>query len=149
MLDVRFTIRAPDWDRFRRTVLEQLEDAAEATAHGCVDSMTSNIKAGLDPDGRAQKPNPPGVVEDKEGRPPLVESGTLSDPSQYSVVPAGSPPHSFVVRPPASRETVIPELRRKGYRLFYIGEPVHRIAREHLSQAVEAAARRLVWREYA
>jgi hypothetical protein len=149
MFDVRFTIRAPDWERLRRAVLEQLEDASEATAHGCVESMTSLMQAGLDPDGRAQKPNPPGVVEDKEGRPPLVESGTLSDPSRYSVVPAGSPPHSFIVRPPASRETVIPELRRRGYRLFYIGEPVRRLGREYLSQAVTAAARRIVWRDYA
>lgn len=147
MLDVKFTIRAPDWGRFRRSVLDELEAAAKATAQRCVRTMTSNMRSGLDPDGRPQKPNPPGVVEDKEGQPPLVDTGTLSDPSRYSVVPAGSP-LSWRVLPPPERRTAIPELRRKGYRLFYIGQPVHDVAGEELREAATAVRRDTLWRSY-
>lgn len=135
MIPVRFTVQRFDWRGLRQRVLDRLDREARELAEESVRDMCSKMRAGLDPDGEPQKPNPPGVAAAKRGLPPLVKTGRLSDPSAYRVVPGGSP-LTYEVLPPADREEAIRELRERDYRTFAIGIGMQKRAAARVDDAV-------------
>jgi hypothetical protein len=91
------------------------------------------IEAEATPSGAPQKKNAPAYAKRKSGKPPLVATGQLRDPSLWRVSVAKG---AITIRPPASRSTAICVLEERGFKTLLGGlsEHLRQRAREILAE---------------